>query len=80
METNPSPQPLQPGDRLLDFRDVQRIYPKSQSSIYAEIRAGTFPAPVRIGANRVAWIERQVLDHVNRVIGAANEPQSAAQQ
>ncbi len=77
METNPSPPMLLPGDALLDLRGLKRLYPKSTAGIYAEIRAGRFPAPVRIGPNRVAWIERQVLDHLNRIIGAANDDQAA---
>ena len=78
MQTNSSPSPLQSGDRLLDLSELKRIYPKSTSGIYAEIRAGKFPAPVRIGPNRVAWIEQQVLDYINRVIGAANDAPAAS--
>lgn len=78
MQTNPTPPPLQSGDRLLDLSELKRVYPKSTSGIYAEIRAGKFPAPVRIGPNRVAWIESLVLDHINRVIGAANDAQAAS--
>ena len=76
MQSNPSPLPLQPGDRLLDIGELKRLYPKSTSGIYAEVRAGKFPAPIRIGPNRVAWIERLVLDHLNRIIGAANGDQA----
>lgn len=68
-----SPPRLVPGDRLLDLRELKRIYPKSTSGIYAEIRAGKFVAPVRIGSNRVAWIESQVLEHVNRLIASTRE-------
>lgn len=70
MQTS-SPPALQPGDRLLDLRELKRVVPLSTSGIYARIRAHEFPAPVRLGPNRVAWIEREVLDHLNRVIGAA---------
>lgn len=67
---------VQAGDVLLDRAELQRrLYPKSTASIYAEIRAGKFPAPVRIGPNRVAWIERVVVDHLNQVIAAAGEVQ-----
>lgn len=76
MQSNPSPAKLRPGDSLLSLRELKRLYPKSTSGIYAEIRAGKFPAPVRIGPNRVAWIERLVVDHLNRVIGAANDDQA----
>lgn len=71
METY-APPTLMPGDRLLGLSELKRIYPKSTSSIYAEIRAGQFPAPVRIGANRVAWVERLVLQRLNHVISAAD--------
>lgn len=76
METKQSQPRLLPGDSLLSIDELKRLYPKSTSGIYAEIRAGKFPAPVRIGANRVAWIEREVLDHLNRIIGAANDDQA----
>lgn len=78
METNSPPQPVQAGDVLLDLDAVKRVYPKSTSGIYSEIRAGKFPAPVRIGPNRVAWIQRLVLEHVNRTIEAyGGDPQVA---
>lgn len=32
----------------------------SKSQIYRLIRAGQFPAPVRLGANSVAWSAEQV--------------------
>ncbi|QNN47046.1 AlpA family phage regulatory protein [Thermomonas brevis] len=68
-----SPPLLMPGDRLLGLPELKRLYPKSTSGIYAEIRAGKFVAPVRIGRNRVAWIESQVLEHLNRLITSAGE-------
>lgn len=70
--TNPPPK-LLPGDRLLALDELKRLYPKSTSGIYAEIRAGKFVAPVRIGRNRVAWIESQVLEHLNRLIATAGD-------
>lgn len=36
-------------------RRVEHIVQLSRSSIYAGVKAGTFPAPVRIGARAVAW-------------------------
>ena len=65
------PPRLVPGDRLLDLAELKRLYPKSTSGIYAEIRDGKFVAPVRIGRNRVAWIESQVLEHLNRLIATS---------
>lgn len=71
MEDQAATPRLQPGDQLLDLRRLKRLYPKSTAGIYGEIKEGKFVAPVRIGPNRVAWIEREVLAHLNRVIGAA---------
>lgn len=36
-------------------RQVEQLVQLSRSSIYAGVAAGTFPAPVRIGARAVAW-------------------------
>ncbi len=32
----------------------------SRSSIYALVKAGTFPAPIRLGSKSVAWVEQDV--------------------
>jgi prophage regulatory protein len=34
---------------------------KSRSAIYRDIQAGTFPAPIRIGAQSVAWDESAIV-------------------
>lgn len=36
-------------------RQVEQLVQLSRSSIYAAVKAGTFPAPYRIGARAVAW-------------------------
>ena len=36
-------------------RQVEHLVQLSRSSIYAAVKAGTFPAPYRIGARAVAW-------------------------
>ncbi|HBO5639839.1 AlpA family phage regulatory protein [Pseudomonas aeruginosa] len=53
-------QGLQLGNRLLRRREVEMKTGKSRAAIYAEIRAGTFPEPVPIGRNSVAWLEAEV--------------------
>lgn len=32
----------------------------SRSTIYAGIRAGTFPKPIRLGAQSVGWLESEI--------------------
>jgi prophage regulatory protein len=41
---------------------VQRRVPYSKSSIYSMIANGSFPAPHRLGARAVGWLEHEV-DH-----------------
>lgn len=48
------------GNRLLRLPDVESKTGKSKQAIYAAIRAGTFPDPVPIGRNSVAWLEAEV--------------------
>lgn len=36
-------------------RQVEALVQLSRSSIYAGVKAGSFPAPVRIGSRAVAW-------------------------
>ncbi|MGF7243386.1 prophage regulatory protein [Pseudomonas oryzihabitans] len=48
------------GNRLLRRREVELKTGKSRASIYADIRAGTFPEPVCIGRNSVAWVETEL--------------------
>lgn len=51
---------LQLGNRLLRRKEVELKTGKSRASIYADIRAGVFPAPVSIGISSVAWLEAEV--------------------
>lgn len=45
----------QSGKALARRRQVEQLVALSRSTIYAAVKAGTFPAPVRIGARAVAW-------------------------
>lgn len=36
------------------------------STIYRRIANGTFPKPVKIGAQSVAWVEAEILDWLER--------------
>lgn len=53
-------EPFKPGYRLLRRPEVELKTGKSRAALYEAIRAGTFPAPVPIGRNSVAWLEAEV--------------------
>lgn len=48
-------RPDQSGKALARRRQVEQLVQLSRSTIYAAVKAGTFPPPVRIGARAVAW-------------------------
>lgn len=45
---------------LLRLPEVESATGKKRSAIYAEISAGTFPAPVKIGTRASAWVAAEV--------------------
>ena len=45
---------------LLRLPEVKAMTGLSKSSLYALIREGTFPAPVRLGPRAVAWVKSEV--------------------
>lgn len=49
-------------DRALSWNEVQRITGLSRASAYRGRRNGTFPAARRLSANRIAWLESDILD------------------
>jgi prophage regulatory protein len=46
---------LDGNDRLLRMQEVTKLVSISRATIYRYLNAGSFPAPIRIGARRVAW-------------------------
>lgn len=42
-------------DALMRFEQVSGVVTLGRSAVYARIRQGTFPAPVRLGARCVRW-------------------------
>ena len=46
--------------QLLRLRQVQMRVPLSRSTIYQAIADGTFPKPIPIGPNSVAWLDSDI--------------------
>ncbi|MCH8491524.1 MAG: AlpA family transcriptional regulator [Oceanicaulis sp.] len=47
-------------NRILRRREVEIRTGLSRSSIYASIAAGQFPAPLRLTARSVGWVEHEI--------------------
>lgn len=46
----------------------------SDAQIYRKIKDGSFPRPIRLGANRVAWPENEIDDWINARIAERTAP------
>src|ERR1035438_1600998 len=61
IEASYSVLPSSPDDvSFLRLPDVKLVTGLSKSSLYALIRAESFPAPVRLGPRTVAWVRSEV--------------------
>ena len=49
-------------DRLIDRRELLRLVPLSWSSIGRLEKKGGFPRRIKIGARKVAWSLREILE------------------
>jgi prophage regulatory protein len=46
--------------RLLRLPDVQDFVGLRRSEIYRRVKLGTFPRPIRLGVNAVAWPQAEI--------------------
>ncbi|MFG1359186.1 helix-turn-helix transcriptional regulator [Xanthobacter pseudotagetidis] len=58
-------------DRLLKLQDVIFILSISRASLYAGIRVGLYPPPVKIGARAVRWRASDITALVEKGVGDA---------
>lgn len=49
-----------PAPSILRRKQVEARTGLARSTIYDRIKAGTFPAPVSLGAKAVGWIESEI--------------------
>ncbi len=57
-------------ERMLKLKDVTEIVGYGHTAIYARIKAGTFPAPVKLGyASR--WLESEIQDWIAKQVASA---------
>jgi prophage regulatory protein len=76
MDTNGKPNDeAQRPIRFLRLPEVKSRTGKSSSTIYAEIAAGKFPKPIKIGPNTSGWVESEVDDHLRHLIEKARAAQ-----
>lgn len=57
--------------RLLRLPEVQYQTGLGRSAIYAKIKAGTFPAPVKLGERSSAWVSSSIDTWIEQQIAAS---------
>ena len=53
-------------DRILRMPDVLEIVNVSRTTIWRQVKAGTFPAPVKLSPRAVGWRKSEVDAWMNR--------------
>lgn len=48
------------GQRLVTMRELIKRVPFSRGHVYRLIHDGKFPAPIKLGDRRVAWLKHEV--------------------
>ena len=57
--------------RLLRLPEVKHQTGLGRSSIYAKIKAHTFPPPIKLGERCVAWLSNDISAWVNKQIASS---------
>jgi prophage regulatory protein len=66
------------GPILLSREDLKaRGISYSPAQIYRKIKDGSFPSPVRLGKNRIAWLENEISDWIKALSAAPRERKPA---
>jgi prophage regulatory protein len=58
-------------DKFLRISEVCQVTGRSRASIYADMKLGKFPSPVRIGAASVAWPQSSIAKWQESCIAAS---------
>lgn len=70
-----SSQPIADEDVIfLRLPEVKEVTGLSKSSLYALIRAHSFPAPIRLGPRAVAWVKSDIKTWASQKIQATRAP------
>ncbi len=64
--------------RLLPIREVLTRTGLKRATLYVYVKRGWFPKPVRIGPNRVGWVESEVEGWIRARIGERDGEEAAA--
>lgn len=61
-------RPTLPETGYVRLKEVLHFIPISKSKLYADIKAGCFPKPKKLGPRVSAWHVNDIRDHINSFI------------
>ena len=64
-------EPCMDEERFIRLGEVLATCGKSRSSVYASIKEGTFPAPVKLQGRSSAWLKSEVIRWMQACIEAS---------
>lgn len=65
--------------RLLDYSDLEaKGIRYSRAQIWRKVKDGSFPRPVKVGANRNAWLESEIDRWIESLIAARDSDETEA--
>lgn len=59
--------------RILRRAEIESRFGLKRSTIYDAVKAGTFPAPINLGARAVGWIEAEIEVWIETRIAASRK-------
>lgn len=65
-------------ERFLRRHEVEKLTGYKTSAIYAKMHDGSMPKAIRIGANRVAWLESEIHAWMEQRIAESRTPSNKA--
>jgi prophage regulatory protein len=60
--------------QFLRVRKVTEMVGFSKTTLYARVKDGSFPKPIRLGPNSVAFLEADILDWMQSQIAQLDSP------
>lgn len=77
----PVSAPIKSGDRFLRLADVlEKTGIRGKSTIYAKEMTGEFPARIPLPGGRVAWLESEISEWMQKRLALRNNPSEQDQK
>ena len=55
---------------VIDIDEVCSLCRMAKSSIYAMVRKGTFPSPIKMSSRRSVWVYSEIIQYINAKLGS----------